>query len=143
MRTSYPLSPGKNSPLKLENAPAPVDYDETVINRFKRRAPAVLLTLYHLYLWIPEYIALPAVRWYMPLGVALFAFLLLRMPLNMRAAKPFWLIYGLALFGAILSLLRAPNIDLVLWNTVGMGFIFVTFLLFVPILAAPLRANCY
>jgi len=97
--------------------------------------PVFLVGLYFLFLWQPPLIPLPNLRWYMVLGLSVFAYILHKLPLNLKAASVFWSIYGLSFFGAILSILRAPSLDSALWNTVGAGIAFVTFLFFLPVLA--------
>ena len=63
------------------------------------------------------------------------AFLMQKRPLNMAATSVFWIVYGLSYLGAMVSLLRAPDLDVALWNTVGLETSFVTYLLFIPVLA--------
>ena len=79
-----------------------------------------------------------SIRWYIPLALAICAYLLQKRPLNVQAARVYWIVYGLGFLGAVLSLLRAPFLDSALYNTVGMGISFVPFLLFLPVLATRL-----
>lgn len=55
--------------------------------------------------------------------------------LNLRAAIVLWLVFALGFAGAVLSLLRAPDLDQSLWNTVGLGMNFVIMLLFMTTIA--------
>lgn len=100
--------------------------------------PAILVSLYFMYLWKTPILPLVSLKWYMVLGLAVFAFLVQKRSLNMHAASLFWVVYGLGFFGATLSLLRATSLDLALWNTLGLGISFVTYLLFIPTFATRL-----
>ncbi len=100
--------------------------------------PAILVCLFFLAFWAPPMIPTVASRWYVLLGLSIFAFLIQKAPLDLGAARLFWSYYGLSLLGAIVSLLRATSPDLALWNTVGMGISFVSCLLLLPVLATRL-----
>lgn len=100
-----------------------------------RWLPVVIVSIYFAMLWKPPLISVPSLRWYFVLGLALFAFVVLKKSISMRAARVFWIVYGLSFFGAVLSLLRAIDAQQALWNTVGMGISFVSYLLFLPVLA--------
>lgn len=97
--------------------------------------PIIIVGIYFVTLWKPPMISMPPLRWYFVLGLALFAFVVLKKSISMHAAKVFWVVYGLSFLGAILSLLRANDTQQALWNTVGMGISFVSYLLFLPVLA--------
>lgn len=100
--------------------------------------PAILASIYFLSLWDPPFLPVPEFRWYMVFGLAIVAFLLQGAPLSMRAASPFWVVYGLSFVGAVASLLTATNFDLSIWNTVAFGVNFATFILLLPVLATRL-----
>jgi O-antigen ligase len=104
-------------------------------DREKKWLPVLVAGVFFISLWkIP---VMPNLTWYMALGMAFFAFIALKQPLNTQAAKIFIPIYGLSLLGAIVSLLRATDLSLALWNTVGAGISLLTFLLFLPVFALP------
>lgn len=97
----------------------------------------ILVSVYFLALWAPPILSIPAFRWYFAMGLAIFAFLVQKKPLNLSAARFFWIVYGLGFLGAVLSLLRTSSQSLTetLWNTVGLGMSGVTYLLMIPVLA--------
>jgi hypothetical protein len=101
-----------------------------------RWLPILVVSIYFASLWKPPVIIeMPSLKWYLVLGLAIFAFLVKKKPLDMHSSRVFWIIYGLSFLGAVMSLLRANNMEQALWNTVGMGISFVTYLLFLPVLA--------
>ena len=112
--------------------------DQTARELRGKWLPVLLVSVYFLSLWNPPFLPIPDLRWYMVLGLAIVAFLAQGSRLDMRAASPLWVVYGLSFAGALISLLRALNFDLSLWNTVGFGVNLVTSLLFLPVLATRL-----
>ncbi|MGB2964136.1 MAG: O-antigen ligase family protein [Anaerolineales bacterium] len=98
--------------------------------------PAILMSVYFLSLFDFPLLQKLELRWYIVLGLAFLAYIIQGWPLNARATSIFWSVYGMSLLGAILSLLRTPSLTLSLWNTVGEGIAFITFLLFVPVIAS-------
>lgn len=100
--------------------------------------PVLLVSIYFLSLWNPPFLPIPYLRWYMVLGLGIVAFLAQGSRLDMHAASPLWVVYGLSFAGALISLMRSPNFDLSLWNTVGFGVSLITSLLFLPVLATRL-----
>jgi hypothetical protein len=97
--------------------------------------PPVAICLFYFSMWAPPPLSGFVNRWFILLGLALFAFMLQKAKLNMKAASFYWTFWGISFLGAVVSLLRAPSLDLALWNTVGSGIIFITLMLFIPILA--------
>jgi len=97
--------------------------------------PVLFLTVYFVSLWNPPLVPIPTMSWMIFFGLALYAYLLQKMRLNMNAARFFWIVFGISALGAIISLLRAPNQDLAMWNTVAMVVNFVGFMLFLPLVA--------
>ena len=95
----------------------------------------LLFSIYFLSLWNAPQLPIPILGWEIVLGLAFLSYITQKSPLNLRAANIFWVVYGLGFLGAILSLLRAPTFDNALSNTVAMGIAFITFLLFIPLLA--------
>lgn len=100
-----------------------------------RWLPAILVSLYYVSLWPHPRLPMSNLRWYMALGLSVFAFLLQRSQFNLKAARVYWVVYGLNFLGAAFSLLRATDLTRSLWNTVGFGINFVIYLLFIPVLA--------
>ncbi|MEN4042817.1 MAG: O-antigen ligase family protein [Anaerolineaceae bacterium] len=95
----------------------------------------VFVCLYFYYLWQPPIFQLPHLRWYIVIIWAVVAYLAHKTSLNLKAASVYWIVYGIAFLGACLSLLRAPQLEHALTNTVAAGVNFLYFLLFIPILA--------
>lgn len=100
--------------------------------------PIILVSLFFLSSWLPSSWPTPELKWYMVFSLAIVAFLAQGVRLDMRAAQPFWVVYGLSFAGALISLLRAPNFDRAQTNTVGFGVNLVIFILFIPVLATRL-----
>lgn len=98
--------------------------------------PVVLVGIYFLSLWKPPAWPLADFRWYIVLGLAVAAFLMAKKKLSMYTIRALWIVYGVSLLGAILSLLRASDFNRATWNTVGMGINFLSCLLFMPTLAS-------
>ena len=104
--------------------------------------PAILLGLYYFNSWQPLGVWFEGMRWYMALGLAGLAFLMQGRRLGMKNTKLFWMVQGLAVLGAVISLPRALYPESALWNAVGMQISFVTMLLFVPVLSTKLTRRC-
>jgi len=134
-----------NLSSEFSNSSIPISYERNIQKKkvfsFKRRIlqilslPIILVAIYYLYLWDIPIINFPELRWFILLGMAGLAFFLNKRNINLKAAVIFWSIYGLSFLGAVISLTRAENLSVALWNTVGMGISFVTFLLFIPIIS--------
>lgn len=69
------------------------------------------------------------------MGVGILLYILQNTPLIASASKLLWVVYGLNFLGAVVSLIRAPSLDLALFNTVAMGMNYIPLILFLPILA--------
>lgn len=100
--------------------------------------PAFIVSLYYLTIWAPPFIPTLASRWFVALSLGFFAYIVQKTPINTKAANLVWVMFGLSLLGAVASLVRAPSLDLALWNTVALGMNFLTLLLFLPIMATRL-----
>jgi hypothetical protein len=98
--------------------------------------PAILLAMYLFNLWIPPRFYLEP-RWYMLLALAIFCYFVQRKSLNAKALSLYWLVSGLALIGALLALVRAPDFDNALFNTTAMVIGMITMMLFIPTFATP------
>jgi len=103
--------------------------------KIKNWIAGALIGVYYLLVWAPPFLPSVEARWYIPLALSIFAFFILKPVFTLRASILYWVIYGISFLGAAISLFRAPWFDQALWNTVGMGISFVTFLLFVPVLS--------
>ena len=138
MNESYP------SPWSDQNTSGLTCYDEQSLAETTKVTsrelqgkwlPVLLVSVYFLSLWDPPFLPIPDIRWYMVLGLGIVTFLAQGSRLDMHAASLLWVVYGLSFAGALISLIRAPNFDLALWNTVGLAISFVAYLLFLPVLA--------
>jgi len=98
----------------------------------------ILVCIYYLIVWAPPIFPTLVSRWYVALGLAVFAFVFQRTRLIARAIGFYWTFFIFTVIGAFLSLLRATNTDVSLWNTIGMVASFTTFILFIPVLATRL-----
>lgn len=140
MKDSYPTSLSNHGPTGLSYLDKQVLPQQIsglhAIEQGGRWLPVILVSLYYLSLWPPPISRMSNLRWYMALGLSVLAFLLLKRRLDMKAARVYWVVYGLSFLGAALSLLRADDLRLALWNTVGSGINFVVYLLFIPVLAS-------
>ena len=141
MSDSYPTpwagpTSGELSPFEEQVAAEMADLPEHVVRG--KWLPTILVSLYYLLSWLPASVPVPDLRWFMTLPLAIVAFLTQGAPLNIRAARPFLVVYGLSSAGALASLLRAPDFDRAIWNTVAFGASLATFVLFIPVLATGL-----
>lgn len=108
--------------------------------------PSVFIGLYFLLSWapwVPEVIANSIQRWYVELGLAVFTFIILKTKMEIRATRIYLVVYGLSFFGALLSLSRARDFDLSLWNTVAFGTGFLAYLFFIPTFATKLARHIF
>lgn len=141
MQHSYPSPLINQKPVvlaQLDKQVLPQASDPLVREKNGNWLAIIMVSVYFLSLWAPPNLPIPNLRWYMALGLAIFAFVLQKRSLNIQAASVYWIVFGLNFLGAVLSLLRAPLMDLALWNTIGLGISFVTYLLFIPVLATRL-----
>lgn len=97
--------------------------------------PALILAYYFFMSWKPPIDWLPKLNWYVLLGVALFAYVIQRKPLDFARARFYWIPEGLIFLGSILALLRSPTFDESLFNLTSFIITLLTFLLFIPTFA--------
>jgi O-antigen ligase len=133
------------SPI-LRNTPkisSPVDYrysiqtDPGLVKQRSNWLSVILVSVYFISLWEPPWLPIPALTWYILLGLAVLAYLFQGERLKVQSASVFWAVYGLGFLGAAVSLLRSADLDGALWATVGLGISFVIYMLFIPVLATP------
>jgi O-antigen ligase len=141
MNNSYPSFLSNEKPLDWPILDGPVTPDQPVKNELEfqgKLLPAICVGIYFICVFPPPIWPIQNLRWYMALGLALFAFLVQKKSLNPRAASVFWVVAGLNFLGALVSLLRANSFDLALWSTVGFGSNILIFLLFLPTISTRL-----
>lgn len=92
-------------------------------------------SVYFLFVWKPPFLHSYNPPWFLVLSLAIITYLLLNKPIKWVRSTPFLSVFGLNFFGAIVSLFRAPEINLALQNTIAGGINFIIFLLFIPIIA--------
>jgi len=99
--------------------------------------PALILGFIYFYSLKPPGLYFSDVRWYIALGLAFFVYLIQRRQLDFKAARIYWIISGLILLGATLSLLNTNTqyLDASLFNLVALWVNVITFLLFITTLA--------
>jgi O-antigen ligase len=115
--------------------------DQPGIEKHVKWLPIILVGIYFLSLWAPPVLRMPTIRWYMVLGLAIYAFLLHKQPFNIRAARIFLIVFGLSLLGAVISLVRAPFPNAAFNNTIAQVINGVIYLLFIPVLATRRARN--
>ncbi|MHA1279551.1 MAG: O-antigen ligase family protein [Candidatus Helarchaeota archaeon] len=100
--------------------------------------PSILVALFYLIRWAPPFIPTLNNNWYIALGLGIVAFLLQKATITMEGSKLFWSFYGISLFGAIISLFRAPDQNQALYNTVAMGVNLIILFIYLPIISTKL-----
>ena len=95
----------------------------------------LLVSIYFYLLWQPPLHRAIFLPWYLVLGIAGLAFLILKLSLNLRYGNVFIMVMGLGFLGGVFSLFRAPDLSQALWNTVAFGINIVIYLLMLPVLA--------
>jgi len=103
--------------------------------RSETRWAFIIMCLYYVSLLGPPLLNFPTLKWYVALGLSIIAYLLNKRAINLLAVRPYLIISGLSLLGAIISIINSPSLNLSLLNTIGSFVNFIVFLLFIPVLA--------
>ena len=106
-----------------------------------RWVAAWLLGVYFISLWAAPIVPIPALGWESMVVLAVGAYLLQGRGLNLKASAPLWVVLGIGFVGATISLLRAPEFDQALWNTVALGINIGCMMLFMTTFASPYARN--
>lgn len=100
-----------------------------------RWAAAALLGVYFLSLWPAPFLSLDNLGWEIVVVLSLAAYVIQGERFNLKAAVILWVVLAFGLLGALLSLLRAPNVDQALWNTLALFINSICLLLFLTTMA--------